>query len=124
MYIVDPEIFRFCGIQLLRFLSTKTANEPSPDPIHSNPSCFENIHFNIILFSMHSLALVDYSIDVQVQLFWVVMECSVVEGYHCFVGPCCLPEDGGSMDLRNVGILPQHYTASQPRRLRLEISPL
>jgi hypothetical protein len=25
-------------------------------------------------------------------------------------------EDGGSMDLRNVGILPQHYTTSQPRR--------
>jgi len=24
------------------------------------------------------------------------------------------------MDLRNVGILPQHYTASQPRRTRLE----
>jgi hypothetical protein len=31
-------------------------------------------------------------------------------------------EDGGSMDLRNVGILPQHYTASQPIRPRLEIS--
>jgi len=30
------------------------------------------------------------------------------------------PEDGGSMDLPNVGILPQHYTASQPRRPRLE----
>jgi hypothetical protein len=28
--------------------------------------------------------------------------------------------DGGSMDLWNVGILPQHYTASQPRRPRLE----
>jgi len=28
------------------------------------------------------------------------------------------PEDGGSMDLWNVGILPQHYTASQPRRWR------
>jgi hypothetical protein len=28
------------------------------------------------------------------------------------------PEDGGSMDLRNVGILPQHYTASQHRRWR------
>jgi hypothetical protein len=26
------------------------------------------------------------------------------------------PKDGGSMDLWNVGILPQHYTASQPRR--------
>jgi hypothetical protein len=28
------------------------------------------------------------------------------------------PGDGGSMDLWNVGILPQHYTASQPRRWR------
>jgi hypothetical protein len=28
------------------------------------------------------------------------------------------PEDGGSMDLWNVDILPQHYTASQPRRWR------
>jgi len=24
------------------------------------------------------------------------------------------PEDGGGMDHRNVGILPHHYTASQP----------
>jgi hypothetical protein len=30
---------------------------------------------------------------------------------------------GGSMDLRNVGILPQHCTAFQPRRPRLETSP-
>jgi len=28
------------------------------------------------------------------------------------------PEDGGSMNLRNVGILPQCYTSSQPRRWR------
>jgi hypothetical protein len=26
------------------------------------------------------------------------------------------PEQSGSMDLRNVGILPQHYTASQSRK--------
>jgi hypothetical protein len=32
-------------------------------------------------------------------------------------------EDGGGMDLRNVGILLQHYTVSQPRRSRLESSP-
>jgi hypothetical protein len=32
------------------------------------------------------------------------------------------PEDGGSMDLWNVDILPQHYTMSQPRRPRLESS--
>jgi hypothetical protein len=30
------------------------------------------------------------------------------------------PEDGGNIDLWNVGILPQHYTASQPRRHWLE----
>jgi hypothetical protein len=28
------------------------------------------------------------------------------------------PENEGSMDLWNIGILPQHYTASQPRRWR------
>jgi hypothetical protein len=32
------------------------------------------------------------------------------------------PECGGSMGLWNVGILPQHYTASQSRRPRLETS--
>jgi hypothetical protein len=32
------------------------------------------------------------------------------------------PKDGRTMDLWNVGILPQHYTASQPIRPRLEIS--
>jgi len=40
-----------------------------------------------------------------------------VVGYHLH------PEDGGSMVLRNVGILPWHYTASHPRRPRLESSP-
>jgi len=33
------------------------------------------------------------------------------------------PEDGGSMDLWNVGILPQHNTVPQPKRPRLETSP-
>jgi hypothetical protein len=31
--------------------------------------------------------------------------------------------DGGNMDLWNVGILPQHYTASQPTRPQHESSP-
>jgi hypothetical protein len=34
------------------------------------------------------------------------------------------PEDWDNDVLRNVGILPQHYTAPQPRRPRLESSPL
>jgi len=33
------------------------------------------------------------------------------------------PEDVGSMVIRNVGILPRHYTASQPKRPQLGISP-
>jgi len=33
-----------------------------------------------------------------------------------------LPEEVGSKVLRNGGILPQHYTASQPRRPRLKSS--
>jgi hypothetical protein len=32
-------------------------------------------------------------------------------------------EDGGSMELRKVGILPQHCTASQPKILGLDTSP-
>jgi len=41
-------------------------------------------------------------VKIQVKVFWVVSLCSVVVGYKCFGGPCCLNiqgEDGGSMDL-------------------------
>jgi hypothetical protein len=31
------------------------------------------------------------------------------------------PEDGGSMDLRNVGVLSQHYTAHNPEDLGLNV---
>jgi hypothetical protein len=56
----------------------------------------------------------------QVEVFWVVTPCSIA-----VENPYCLhlhPEDGGSMDLWIVGILPQHYTASQPRKPRLEVT--
>jgi len=53
-----------------------------------------------------------------------VMPCSVVVRYQSFGGLCCLRlslhiKDGGSIVLRNVGILSQPYTASQLRRPRL-----
>jgi hypothetical protein len=47
-----------------------------------------------------------YTLNVEV--FWVVMPCSVVVGYQHFGGTCCL--------------LPQHYTVSQPGRPRLDSS--
>jgi hypothetical protein len=62
--------------------------------------------------------------ETQVEVFRVLTPCSIVVGYHRFGSPFCWlhPEDGGNMDLRNVGIVPQHYMA-QLRRLRLEYSP-
>jgi len=53
--------------------------------------------------------------------FW---PCSVVVGYQRFGGRCCIHlqgEDGGNMGLWHVGISPQHYTASEPRRPRLTV---
>jgi len=51
-----------------------------------------------------------------------VSPCNVAVGYQCFRQPCCLhhplqPEDEGNKFLRNVGVLWQRCTASQPRRL-------
>jgi len=51
-------------------------------------------------------------------VFLVMTPCSVVVGC-CFRGPLH-PKDGGSIDLWNDCILPQHYTMSQPRRPHLE----
>jgi len=60
---------------------------------------------------------------IQVVVFWVLMQCSGVVGYHYFRGTCCFhlchPEDGGSKILQNTDILPHHYMASQPRRPQL-----
>jgi hypothetical protein len=57
----------------------------------------------------------------QVEVFWVLTSfsewCGRIPTFRSsMMNP---PEDGGSMDLRNVGTLPRHYTASQPRRPRL-----
>jgi hypothetical protein len=54
-------------------------------------------------------------VKIQVKVFWIVTPCSVVVGHWSLHR-----EDGGSMDLSNVDILPQNYTVSQPRRPRLE----
>jgi len=57
----------------------------------------------------------------QVEVFWIVTPCSAVAGYQSVRGPCCFyPEDRASLDLWNVGILPQHYKASQVRIFRHE----
>jgi len=41
------------------------------------------------------------------------MPLSDVIGHRSFRGLCC-PEGGGSMVLQTTGILPHHYTVSQP----------
>jgi hypothetical protein len=78
----------------------------------------------------------------QVEVIWVGTPCCVLVGHKHCRGPCYLhlqgelriptfqrsvllpssgwSEDWGIMDLWNVGILPQHCTASNPRKPRLE----
>jgi hypothetical protein len=51
------------------------------------------------------------AMKIHVAIFCVVISCRDVVGY---------PEDGGNIVLRNIGILPYHYTALQSRRLRLD----
>jgi hypothetical protein len=52
----------------------------------------------------------------------IVTMCGVAVGYQSFGGYFCLHhrENGGSKVLRNFGILPQQYIASQLRKPRLE----
>jgi len=63
----------------------------------------------------------------KVDVFWVVTPYGVLIGGACclcrwmqYVTPC---EDRGSMDLQNVGVLPQYFTVSQSRTPQLETSP-
>jgi len=66
--------------------------------------------------------------SIKVEVVWVVMPCTVAEGEIPTLRRTLLPSISGwsewrSMVLRNVCILPQQYTVSQPRRPRLEFSP-
>jgi len=54
------------------------------------------------------------AMKIEFEFFWVVTTCSVVVEQR-FRGPCCLHLQGED------GILPHHYTASQPRRPRIFI---
>jgi hypothetical protein len=80
---------------------------------------FTVIHQNKIFRVVIKLLVSDQSFEAflavmfQVEIFCVVTSCIIVVGYQRFRGPCCLHF---SMNLWNFGILPQHYTASQPRR--------
>jgi len=64
------------------------------------------------------------NLNFELLVFRIVTTCIDMAGYWRFRGPCCIftPEDGCSMVLPNVGILPHHYTIPQPRRPRLESS--
>jgi hypothetical protein len=64
---------------------------------------------------------VSTAVKIQIQVFCVVTPCNAVVGYQRFRGPCRFHvqgDNGGSLDLWNVVIQPQHYTASQHRRNR------
>jgi len=55
------------------------------------------------------------AVNIQIEAIWVVTPCRIMVGYQLSE----VPEDEGSMDIRNVAVLPQYYTASQHMRPRL-----
>jgi hypothetical protein len=86
-----------------------------------NNSCFQQqwVIFHAASFGTFTTTMF------QVEVLWIETPCSVMVRIPTFQRSVLPPssgwsEDGGSTDLRNVGIL-QHYTASQPRWLWLEI---
>jgi hypothetical protein len=54
------------------------------------------------------------AVKIEFVVFWVVAPFSVVVGYQCFRGPCCL-----HLVLQNVGIQPQCCMAQQLRKPRI-----
>jgi hypothetical protein len=52
-------------------------------------------------------------------VFWVMTPCSDAVGYQRFGGSCRLhllhAKDESTMAVRNVGVLPHHYTVSYPK---------
>jgi hypothetical protein len=60
----------------------------------------------VVLLSYLVRDFVLTGVKIQVSVLWVVTPCNDVEGYHRFGS--VHPEDGGSIDLRNVGTLPHH----------------
>jgi len=55
------------------------------------------------------------AVKIQVVVFWVVTPYSHAVGYQRFGGPCFLHLQDDFTFFRNVGILPHHYMASQPK---------
>jgi hypothetical protein len=87
------------------------------------PSDHKNLltgHFSSLVYPTNIIAVL-LNVYIQVEILWIVTPCK-----RCGRISCCLhlqvEEDEGSTDLCNVGILPQHYTASQSRGPRLQSS--
>jgi len=60
------------------------------------------------------------AMNIQVEVFWVVTPCDGIPPFRRTLLPPLHPVDGGSEVLRNGVIVPQHYTATQPTRSRLD----
>jgi len=82
----------------------------------------EALHGNFIVFvkSFQLNQSCGLSMRIHVLVFWIMMSCCDARRYQCFGGPCCFhlqhtnvleshAEDGSSMDLQNICILPHHY---------------
>jgi hypothetical protein len=98
------------------------SGKESPVPIDASVHCMYGTSCRLDLSQSRTVGGVKQSpgvrfealavVKIQAEVFWVVMLGSIVVGYQCFRGPCCLH------------LLSQHYMVSQPRRPQLESSHL
>jgi len=87
------------------------------------------VHLLLVVFSLSVATICSINLFTRCTLvifaIWTRCLCQCKhykEDYDVSASVYLHPEDGGSMDLWNVGILTQNYTASKSRRLRLETS--
>jgi hypothetical protein len=60
------------------------------------------------------------AMSVKMTAFWDITPCGLIEADRCFGGAYCLylqGDDGGKMNLRNVGLLQRGYTVLYPTEL-------
>jgi hypothetical protein len=127
-YLFSPETFGYTLVYYSHFnLSNSSSQHYERTSIFAAVTLFENAPWrNYTSFEFIFYASLFHRFCVTVRTMFAVHFVIVIQASILKVKWHSLhlhPKDRSSMALRNVGILPQHYTTSQPRRQRLESSP-
>jgi hypothetical protein len=109
-------------IDKIRVTTRRNKANLTPDEVYVLLTFFSSVWIIIISTAesnLHSFNVFT-AVIFQIEIFSFVTPCSVAVRYQRFRGTRYFPEDESSMDIWNVFNLPKRYTASKPRRPRLE----